>query len=216
MNGAHDLGGRLGFGPVVPENDEPVFHAEWEKRVYGLAGTLGAFDLWNLDEDRHACENVPPDVYVQSSYYEVWLGMFEKLLVAKGVAREAELKNGRSSNGRIVEPLLKPEGVWTSQVALGSYERATKQQAMFSVGQKIRVRNMMTPHHTRLPGYLRGTVGEVVIVHGCHVFPDANALGQGENPQWLYAVRFSSDDIWGRSGNDLIHADLWEPYLEAL
>jgi hypothetical protein len=25
MNGAHDMGGIIGFGPVVPEKDEPVF-----------------------------------------------------------------------------------------------------------------------------------------------------------------------------------------------
>jgi hypothetical protein len=29
MNGIHDLGGMHGFGPVVREKDEPVFHAEW-------------------------------------------------------------------------------------------------------------------------------------------------------------------------------------------
>ena len=39
MNGAHDMGGMHGFGPVVAERNEPVFHAEWEKRVFAL--TLG-------------------------------------------------------------------------------------------------------------------------------------------------------------------------------
>ena len=33
MNGAQDLGGRMGFGPVLPEPSEPVFHAAWEGRV---------------------------------------------------------------------------------------------------------------------------------------------------------------------------------------
>jgi nitrile hydratase subunit beta len=27
MNGAHDCGGMMGFGPVTPEKNEPVFHA---------------------------------------------------------------------------------------------------------------------------------------------------------------------------------------------
>ena len=35
MNGAQDLGGMMGFGPVVPEPDEPLFHAPWEKRALG-------------------------------------------------------------------------------------------------------------------------------------------------------------------------------------
>ena len=30
MDGAHDMGGVKGFGPVVPEPNEPVFHGEWE------------------------------------------------------------------------------------------------------------------------------------------------------------------------------------------
>ena len=30
MNGVHDMGGMHGFGPVLPEANEPVFHAPWE------------------------------------------------------------------------------------------------------------------------------------------------------------------------------------------
>ena len=36
MNGAHDMGGVMGFGPVVPEQNEPVFHARWEGRVRAM------------------------------------------------------------------------------------------------------------------------------------------------------------------------------------
>jgi nitrile hydratase subunit beta len=215
MNGAHDMGGRQGFGTVVAEANEPVFHAPWEKRVYGLAGTLGAHDLWNLDEDRHACENLPPQRYLNSSYYEIWLQMFEKLLVEKGAVTRAELKSGKSSNGRVTKPLLKPKDVFAAQIAPGSYHRDIGSNPAYIVGQKVRVKNMMTPTHTRLPGYLRGAVGEVVIIHGCHVFPDTHSLGRGEDPHWLYAVRFTAKAVWGRDEKQLIHADLWEPYLEA-
>ena len=31
MNGVHDLGGTDGLGPVIVEENEPVWHAEWEK-----------------------------------------------------------------------------------------------------------------------------------------------------------------------------------------
>ena len=30
MDGVHDMGGMHGFGTVEPEQNEPVFHAEWE------------------------------------------------------------------------------------------------------------------------------------------------------------------------------------------
>ena len=36
MDGAHDMGGVQGFGPVMPETDDPVFHAEWEGRVFAM------------------------------------------------------------------------------------------------------------------------------------------------------------------------------------
>ena len=36
MNGVHDMGGMHGMGPVLIEKDEPVFHAEWEARVYAM------------------------------------------------------------------------------------------------------------------------------------------------------------------------------------
>ena len=36
MNGAQDMGGVDGFGPVRPEANEPVFHAEWERRAFAL------------------------------------------------------------------------------------------------------------------------------------------------------------------------------------
>ena len=33
MNGIHDLGGMDGFARIVREDNEPVFHSEWEARV---------------------------------------------------------------------------------------------------------------------------------------------------------------------------------------
>jgi nitrile hydratase len=44
MNGPHDLGGMMGFGPINPEPDEPVFHEPWEGRVFGLELSFGATD----------------------------------------------------------------------------------------------------------------------------------------------------------------------------
>ena len=51
--------------------------------------------------------------------------------------------------------------------------------------------------HTRLPRYVRGRGGNDRAVHGVHVFPDSNAAGRGEDPQWLYSVAFAARDIWG-------------------
>jgi nitrile hydratase subunit beta len=214
MNGAHDMGGRAGFGPVVQETNEPVFHASWEGRVYGLSGAVGAFEPWNIDEERHGCENQPPLNYVTSSYYATWLMWLERAVVEKDLATQAELASGKSQNGNVTKPLLKPKDVMAAQTSFATYHRETAAKPAFAVGQRVRVRNMMTATHTRLPGYLRGVFGEIVMVHGNHVFPDSNAQGKGENPKWLYAVRFTANAVWGIDTKDLIHADLWEPYLE--
>jgi hypothetical protein len=60
MNGAHDMGGTHGFGPVVAEAREPTFHAEWERRVFALTMAAGRPGKWNIDMGRFARENRPP------------------------------------------------------------------------------------------------------------------------------------------------------------
>ena len=41
MNGVHDMGGMHGFGPVKPEPNEPVFHSDWERRVFAMHRAMG-------------------------------------------------------------------------------------------------------------------------------------------------------------------------------
>jgi len=84
MNGVHDLGGMHGLGPIDIEQDEPVFHHEWERRVFGMFLPVFATGAFNIDEFRHAIERMGPK-YLATSYYEHWLAAFETLLVEKGV-----------------------------------------------------------------------------------------------------------------------------------
>ena len=70
MNGAQDLGGMMGFGPVVPEPEDVRFHAEWEKRVPGLIVAARRSGAMNIDEFRHGIERMPPQDYLAASYYE--------------------------------------------------------------------------------------------------------------------------------------------------
>ena len=54
-------------------------------------------------------------------------------------------------------------------------------------------------------------------MHGNLVLPDTAAHLEGENPQQLYCVRFSAQELWGpqSSARDATYVDLWEDYLEA-
>jgi len=91
MNGAHDLGGMQGFGPVDPEPDEPVFHHDWERRAFALTLAMGFYGAWNIDESRHARERTPPAEYLASSYYQIWLHGLERLLDEHGLVSREEI-----------------------------------------------------------------------------------------------------------------------------
>ncbi len=91
MNGGQDLGGMHGLGPIDIEADEPVFHAEWERRVFALTLAMGARGEWNIDMSRHARENRDPVDYLSSSYYEIWLKGLEALLSERGLLDPEEL-----------------------------------------------------------------------------------------------------------------------------
>ena len=110
MKGGHDLGGQLEMGPInpEPESQEPVFHADWERRVFALTLATGMLGKWNIDESRHARERQDPLAYVQNSYYENWLEGLEKLLVEKGLVSIEELGLTANTPGQTTESLLAP------------------------------------------------------------------------------------------------------------
>ncbi len=204
MNGAHDLGGMMGFGPVTPERDEPVFHAAWESGVFALTQAMARHGAWSLDEHRSACENRPPAEYLNLTYYEIWFAGLNRLL------REKELLHRKPDPSCV----LKPEDAGVKVLLRRGFDRPAPAPARFAIGANVRTRNINPAGHTRLPRYLRGRAGVIVSVHGAHVFPDTNAHCRGENPQWLYTLRFTAAEVWGSDSTDKIHADLWEPYLE--
>ena len=92
MNGGHDLGGRQGFGSVNadPESEEPLFHAEWERRIFALTLATGMLGQWSIDESRHARERQNPADYLRHSYYENWLVGLDKLLEEKDLVARIE------------------------------------------------------------------------------------------------------------------------------
>lgn len=87
----NDVGGLTGFAPVVPEQDEPPFHADWEAHVFAINSALIKRGVYTLDEFRDAVERIPPGRYLASSYYEKWFSAIANLLVAKGVLAQEEI-----------------------------------------------------------------------------------------------------------------------------
>jgi nitrile hydratase beta subunit len=213
-NSIHDMGGTHGFGPVVPEPNEPVFHADWEGRVYALQRAMGATGLWTIDGGRASLENLPPLAYLASSYYRRWFLGLEGRVVAHGLVGEDEIAAGRA-----LRPGIRLNRKLTLEdakvVSYPHYERPPPGPAHFKAGDRVRTKNISPPTHTRLPRYARGKLGTVEAVRGCHVFPDSAALGAGENPQWLYTVVFSGQELWGDEADPAIKVSIeaFEPYL---
>lgn len=217
MNGPHDLGGQHGFGPVAPERNEPIFHAEWEKRALGVTLSCGAFGAWNIDESRHARENIPPATYLGASYYEIWIRALETLLQRHGFVGAKELAERKMlEKGAEPKRVLKADMVPAVLARGGPCDRPLDAAPRFASGDRVRTRNFNPSTHTRLPRYARDKVGVVETVQGSFVFPDDNAHGKGENPQWIYTVVFDGVEIWGAGSAPglTVSIDAWESYLE--
>jgi len=220
VNGAHDLGGMHGFGPVAaePEASEPVFHTEWERRAFALTMAAGGLGLWNIDMGRHARERQHPVDYLRHSYYENWIAGLATQLVETGLVSEEELRTGRAAGpaeAAVRERMLRPERVARVLAKGNPVEMAVEAAPRFGPGDRVRVVNTYTAGHTRAPRYVRDHTGAIHLHHGAHVFPDRSAAGERIG-QHLYSVRFDAAELWGPSGakGDAVFADLWEPYLE--
>lgn len=217
MNGPQDMGGLQGFGPVVPEPNEPVFHAEWEKKALALTVAMGFGGMWNIDKSRHARECVGPSNYISWSYYKIWTGALEALLKDAGLVTQKEIESGQSLGDPA--PIKRVLGGGDTATILskgGPYIREIENKPRYQPGDRVRTINNHPTGHTRLPRYLRGREGVIHKIHAAHVFPDSNAHDKGEDPHWLYSVRFKATDLWGKQANpvDHVHVDCWEPYLE--
>ena len=216
MNGPQDLGGQMGHGPVVPEPNEPLFHAEWEKRALAITLAMGACGAWTIDTSRHARESLPPATYLAASYYEIWIRALENLLTAHGLVDARELAAGHAATtAKAVKRVLKAEDVAGVLAAGSPYGRPCASEPQFRPGDRVVARNDHVATHTRLPRYIRGREGEIIANHGSYVLPDSNAHGGGESPTWCYGVLFRSEDLWGAGaepGSEVM-VDCWEPYL---
>lgn len=215
-NSIHDMGGMHGFGPVELEPDEPVFHAPWEGRVYAMQRSLGKLGLWTIDMSRASQEALPPATYLSVSYYQRWyLGLRDRVL-ANGLATPDEIAAGHSrAPGRKFNAIFTPDDVAT--MTRGNFERPSPAPPRFAAGDRVRTRNINPDTHTRLPRYARDKVGMVEAVRGCHVYPDTVAVGAGEDPQWVYTVVFSGQELWGPDSDPAtrVSIEAFEPYLEA-
>ena len=228
MNGIHDMGGLHGFGavPYEYEHEEPVFHANWEARVFCMTQVIDTLGVWNLDEHRHVIELMAPERYLADGYYGRWLFAMETLLAARGILFTEEIEQ------RLAEYATDPRGYYTpvradrnwplaeqDKVRWGAWRHDAEVHPRFAVGDTVRVRNIHPAGHTRVTAYTRGKTGIVHTVNAQPwVFPDTRAHYQGENLQPVYCVRFAARTLWGpqAEANAYNYIDLSESHLEPI
>jgi nitrile hydratase beta subunit len=228
VNGIHDLGGMHGFGPIEREANEPVFHAEWERRVLALAVSTMGVRHYNVDEFRRSIECMPPASYLAATYYQRWLFAMERLMLEKMLISSEELavriqhlqqqtegadsdrhQSARASGGvRVRESIDNPRGS-------SPKPSDDRRLARFHPGDIVIARNRNPQGHTRLPRYARGRRGVVRRDWGVFAFPDTHAHSLGANPQHCYSVEFTARELWGddHDHRELVYLDLWEDYL---
>jgi nitrile hydratase len=231
-----DMGGFAEFfGPVVREEDEPVFHAPWEARVFGLMTTASGTGLSpNFEAVRAAMARLPRDVYL-AGYYRRWLGGVENVLVDQGHLAAGEvdawMEAGAADGvpaavqptiaerGEVLRATLRPR--FPPAVAADELPRRfgtarpAPEPPRYAIDDRVVVRAHRAPGHTRQPAYVTGRPGVVTDHLGATLFPDALAVGRGEPPQHLYTVAFAARDLFGdeaEPGTE-VRVDLYESYL---
>ena len=220
MDGIHDLGGMDNIGPIERERHEPVFHEEWERRIFADTLAVMGAGYFKTDEIRRAIEWMPPAEYLQAAYYERWLYGLTALLLEKNVLIREELDSGQSlrrEGGMVLPPLSKER----AQYALTQRIPASLDLDIaprFKAGDRILTRNLHPVHHTRLPRYARGKRGVIERDHGVFPLPDAVAHGGPDRPQHVYSVRFSARELWGEDApaRDALYIDLFDEYMDPL
>ena len=208
MDGIHDLGGIEGFGPITVADDEPVFHREWERRMWGVAMSTFMAGLSNGGQFRHSIERMDAVHYLTSAYYEHWFTGIATRAVEEGLIALGDLE-ARAGGAVPLSRPVHPDAV--AHADLASRERTPD----FRPGDEVRVVDLHTRGHTRCPRYVRGRRGNVVRVDRAASVPDLEAHSDRRESEPIYCVRFSASELWGANDNAAVHVDLWARYLEA-
>ena len=243
----HTLGGLEGLDPINFETE--VFVEPWEQRIFGIHTAMMALSnhlstslpdyeidqvptefksFWSWGHLRMGAEGMHPFEYFRLRYYEKWLGGISGFFVEEGYISQTELDE-RTALFLENEPGNQPsvdaeETAIDTQVVKYLTEgdsplRPLPAPPKFSVGDRVKVKNVPSGEHTRLPGHIRGRVAEVVKIYDgafTYFFPTTDGLG---TPMPVYSLAFKPEDIWEESlidSKSVYYNDIFEVYIEAL
>ena len=219
MEGAHDMGGVAWSGPVRARTERAgVSRRMGTARLRDHAGDGDARRL----EHRHVALRPRGSSARGLSQHELLPDLARRPRAADAGARPRRVGRDR---GRTAAASGKASGEDADarrrrgHAASGRTDRARRRRARPLRGWRPRPcegRSIRRP----IRG-CRATCAGISASSRCctvvHVFPDTNATGAGEDPQWLYTVTFDGRELWGRTAirpRLKISVDAWESYLE--
>lgn len=241
----HNLGGLEGLDPINTETQ--VFVEPWEQRIFGIHTAMMALSnhlndslpdyaietvpttfksFWTWGHLRMGAEAMHPFEYFRLRYYEKWLGGISGFFVAEGYITQEELDARMATLLADSEQTLPQGGDPAIDAQVLKYlqegdspQRPAPAPPKFSVGDRVRVKNVSPGDHSRLPGHLKGHVAEVVKVYEgafTYFFPTDDGIG---TPMPVYSLAFKPEEIWPESltePNSLYYNDIFEVYVEAI
>jgi nitrile hydratase beta subunit len=220
MDGVHDMGGMHGFGTVVEPGGELPYHEWWEPRVFAIQMLVGVEGLGAGPGGRAVREEMDPARYLAASYFERWLYSAEQRLLRKGTIAPGDVE-AMMERLRAGEAMPRHQDAAIAERMLDDLRTRMPMdpppaESRFSPGRRVRVKRMHPPGHTRCPRYVRGAVGLVEAVRGADRLPDRAICGEKVDPEPVYSVAFSSEELWGPCGDPAwtVSLDLWDSYLE--
>jgi nitrile hydratase subunit beta len=219
VDGVHDMGGMHGFGPVVVPGGEDPYHERWEPRVFAIHILIGHRRLVAGPGGRAVREEMDPAAYLAASYYERWLFSAERLLERGETISSGEVARMMQRIEAGEAPATHRDPAMATSVVADLKQLRPMEPALeirFAPGQRVRVKRMHPPGHTRCPRYVRGACGVVEAVRGADRLPDRAAYGERVDPEPVYSVAFRSSDLWGHGTEPpwTVSLDLWDSYLE--
>lgn len=244
----HNIGGIENLDPINFETrvfvepwEERIFgiHTAMMAMSNHLSGSLPDYKIdevptkfesfWTWGHLRMGAEGMHPFEYFRLRYYEKWLGGISGFFVEEGYITQSELDERTATylaDSKAESPISQAVGDAAIDAQIEKYLiegdsplRPSDMVPKFSVGDRVKIKNVSPGEHTRLPGHIRGKEAEVVKVYEdafTYFFPTADGLG---TPMPVYSLAFKAQDIFEETLTDpnmTYHNDIFEIYIETI
>ena len=204
MNGVHDMGGMHGFGPVVREENEPVFHADWEGAC--LAPSISSSAGAGLLQHRrvpprhraHAPGRVPARRPTTSAGWRRSSAIWSRR--ASSTRDELEARVASLREHPDAEPPPREQPRRPQRRATPTRRRRRRPRRASRPATRRDAQRPPGRPHPAAALRARQARRDPPRVTAPQIFPDTNAHGWASSRRPLYSVRFEATRTVGRLG----------------